>query len=479
MRRSISRTMSKLTLGPDLSTVQEDFSTLTQRNPHGKHRMLSKYSEQSPDDLINNSMSLDFSDDDQQLDFNQRLQNRSNLSKRQESLSSISSAMTPSKFSETSESDHSDYNDDFIDSANVDLLNNFKQHNQKQQRLAALEIKKLQQQKLQSYKKGNSLQRSAYPIIPQPKYDDDFDSIDDDKFLKLKVMERKKSMPVIPQHQFSTSSSPIKRVTKYASTLDLSQPKFNDEFDNIDDLTTEDLTITYEDYQKLKRKSQRRIDLSKYKEEPSSSFHKKSSSKINRTSPVSPSKSNFDRLTRQGKLKVITVMNKPNSKRVMKGHLYGEVVYDPLKMKWVGNEEELSKFNSINNQSQLLPKSSTQQRIGNMVYDDQKLRWVSINGKYEDDPFDDDTIDQEFAPPPPPPIKNIKRSKIVPSTSSMSLSNNLDSHHFKVTTEMYKHWKHEEDRWVRKVGNWFNENNDELDDLTIVRYELKSFLNRQ
>lgn len=511
MRRSMSRTMSKLALGSDLSTVQEDFSTLTRSSPTSapplkKQHFLSKYSEPT----FNNSMSIDFSDyddnnDDEELDFQERLRNRTpHLSKRQESLSSISSSRTPSKFSETSESsDHSDYNDDFIDSGKVDLISNFKQHNQRQQKMAALEIKKHQEQ--QQFQKSNrSPTQRYYPIISPPTYDDDFDPIDDINFSKLNVMERKKSMPLIQHHKSTASSSPIKRVTKYASTLDLNnkqQSKFIDEFDQIDDLTTEDLTITYEDYQKLKRKSQRRIDLSKYKEEPSI-LHKKPSSRSSRyhrqqktqqqqqQQQQQLSSSNFDRLTRQGKLKVITVMNKPNSKRTMKGHLYGEIVYDPLKMKWTGNEEELNKFNSINNQSQLLPKSSTPQRIGNMVYDDQKLRWVSINGKYDDDPFDDDTIDQIIPPyqqkaptsiPAQVPIQNIqlKRSKIVPSSSSMSLSNNLDSHHFKVTTEMYKHWKHEEVRWVRKVGNWFNDNNDELDDISIVRYELKSFLNKQ
>lgn len=414
-------------------------------------------------------MSVDFSDNEQDLDLQARLRNRKAPEKREESLSSLSSSRTPSKFSETSQSDHSDYNDDFLDSEKVDLLSNFKNHNMRQQKMAAQEILKHQQHQ----RSRGDLSQRYYPIVPQPSYDEDFEPIEDGRFLKLKVVERKQSLPVIPNYK-STSSSPIKRVTKYASTLDLNGPKVSDELDNIEDLTSEDLTITYKDYQKLKRKSQRRIDLSKYKEEPSQ--HKMQHQK--RQQQRSPGKSNFDRLTRQGKLRVITVMNKPNTKRVLKGHLYGEVVYDPQKMKWIGNEEELTKFNSINNHLQPLPKSASPQRIGNMVYDEQKLRWVSVNGRYEDDPFDDDTLEQVTPSAPQQPTLP-KRSRIVPSSSSMSLSNHLDSNHFKVTTEMYRQWKHEEERWVRKVGNWFNDTSDELDDIALVRYGLKSFLNKQ
>ncbi|GMF05074.1 unnamed protein product [Ambrosiozyma monospora] len=147
---------------------------------------------------------------------------------------------------------------------------------------------------------------------------------------------------------------------------------------------------------------------------------------------------------------------------------------------------------------------SNMQVVGNMMYDTQKLRWVSLTGKYEDDPFEniDDSMAMGDSSPSPPKITFPSKSRvpsksIIPSgaklqrlslpasratssaTSSSSAGGDLDARriecdedYFKITNDEYKAWKFEESRWSRKVGNWFPNHDDSFK----FCYELKSFL---
>lgn len=193
-------------------------------------------------------------------------------------------------------------------------------------------------------------------------------------------------------------------------------------------------------------------------------------------------------MTKEGKIKLIRSLGKPKVKKVLPAHIYGEIVYDPQLKKWCGNEEDLARFETLNySKPQLITKKeSIPQIIGNMVYDDKKLRWVSITGNYEDDPFgeDFDTIVDEYAEPEKTKSSQLKSSiargvsgKLVPSESSIALADHLKrgENYFKVTPEMYKVWKTEESRWVRKVGNWFPCD----EDVHKFKYDLKAFLNQQ
>ncbi|QPG76713.1 hypothetical protein FOA43_004107 [Brettanomyces nanus] len=350
--------------------------------------------------------------------------------------------------------------------------------------------------------------------------------------------------------------SPKRSVRKYSSTLDLpsqmapryhesisnryppvslslkARPYYNgSELDDIDDLSPDDLTITLSDYKKLKRKSQR-IDLTQYAEENTIKHHvKRGHHHRHQTQQQQQQQqqhytlTNTARLNKEGKLKIIRSMGKHRTKQVLPGHMYGEIVYDPDQMKWCGNEEELAGFESTSRPSLIrhrisqgqFPKISDDpfinsnkndisrkninsrnkgeqpQIVGNMVYDNNNLRWVSLTGKYEDDPFEnlDDTITSDRLGPlegyqrnnnfqeEHPRTVTTGSSRMTSSTSSSSISNYLargeEKNNFEITPETYKLWKSEESRWLRKVGNWFPSEEDDLE----FCYELKSFLDDQ
>ncbi|VEU20424.1 DEKNAAC101338 [Brettanomyces naardenensis] len=471
-------------------------------------------------------------------------------------------------FTET-DTEQSDYADDYEDNDfdKVDLMNKLRQR----QREAEVEANTVKQERKRMFEKMQSSikgQRSQHFVHGRdyiekgqtPIMDDfeDFDEVDTGRLRRFKVvgpagrsgtsgLDRKRSMPVLLRSgntKNNVAGSPKRTVRKYSSTLDLpsqipsryhdtsgsryppvslslkARPYYNGtELDDIDDLSTDDLTITLSDYKKLKRKSQR-IDLTKYAEATPINHGRR-----HRLITGYADLTNTARLNKEGKLKIIRSMGKHKAKQVLPGHLYGEIVYDPDQMKWCGNEEELTRFEAASKPSlikhskshvqlkklkqpqrqqqvqeqKLITRPSmefddgeTPQIVGNMVYDNKNLRWVSVTGKYEDDPFEnmDDTITSDKLGP----LEGYQRnqeghgnlriitggsSRLTSSTSSSSISNYArqveEGDYFHISPESYKAWKCEESRWLRKVRNWFP---GEDDDLSFC-YELKAFLNDQ
>lgn len=455
------------------------------------------------------------------------------------SISSFSSRTPSSVQSQYSESDteNSDYAADYDDFEEVGKTLNLQEKFRRKQQEAKqhVEEERLLRRK-QNTNSRSKLPRSDSRLAQHYDIDDitndadfeDLNYIDPSKIYRFKAnpspsshgyLDRKKSLPVM-RVVTSVAGSP-KKVKKYLSSVDMnskldkypkqSYPVYDRhgnnnherELDELDDLDDFDLTITLSDYKKLKRKS-KKIDFSQYVETPSQhQYRQHRESRDSRYIPQrlsssgdyssknvlfsTPEDSKTARLTKEGKIKLIRSLGKPMVRKVMPAHIYGEIVYDPQLKKWCGNEEDLARFETLNySKPQLITKKqSMPQMIGNMVYDDKKLRWVSVTGNYEDDPFgeDFDTImngSEEPERTKPGILKQSGRGvsgKLVPSESSMSLADHLkkkDSY-FKVTPEMYKTWKTEEGRWVRKVGNWFpyDENTHKF------KYELKTFLNQQ
>lgn len=442
---------------------------------------------------------------------------RTDDNKDRDSISSFSSrtpSSVKSQYSE-SETENSDYAADYDDLENngfdVDLAEMFHKRQIEAKRIA---------QESRNEKKLQHDEKKKKKLIPR--YIDTYgvedlslnegfeeiDTIDPSKLFRFqkrlssKKLNPKKSLPVM-QLTTGMNGSP-RKIKKYTSTLEMNlklgdnntesnnhlqqkeYPVFSGaELDDIDDIGDFDLTITLSDYHKLKRKSQK-FDFSKYVETPShNNYHKYDMQKIQ----MIPKDSTTSRLTKEGKIKLIRSLGRPKIKKVIPAHLYGEIVYDPQLKKWCGNEEDLVRFESINNYAKpqlITRKESMPQVVGNMIYDPKKLRWVSVTGKYEDDPFGDDfdTIADINANLPRSqsgilkPITNRGVSRrLVPSESSMSLADHFknQTNCYKVTPEMYKSWKREEERWVRKVENWFPNDND----LHNYKYELKIFLNKQ
>ncbi|OWB72516.1 hypothetical protein B5S31_g2231 [[Candida] boidinii] len=380
----------------------------------------------------------------------------------------------------------------------------------------------------------------------------------------------KKSMPLLTEKNFSTPTlmgSPKKRyIRKSSSTMELpriinddyreqdyiSQPGIlprsysaflsvhqhpnlrlytGDELDDIELLPETDLysTIKAGSYMPP-NPSHRRIDLSRYREEPTSSnkhrFHPvygnhssrstvtNPSTPVNKELPSTPNTNN-GRLSKEGKLRAIRQMGRHNTRQVMPGHKYGEMVYDPSSKKWFGNEDELTSFDSLKRkpglirntkQSNLPNEDNGKQIVGNMMFDTKKLRWVSMTGAYEDDPFVD--MDNEFEDSYMEPIDNAgvdisqnagrhplvqqirisenskdenmrhNSKKISRKASKISRSISLDRNMAEIKSflhidhEQVKSWKNEENRWSRKVGNWFP-NDDQTFEFC---YELKNLL---
>lgn len=470
--------------------------------------------------------------------------------------SSISSRTPSSIQSQYSESDteNSDYAADYDDFGDdyeykydgMNLAQIFQKKQQEARKRAEDEQKLIYQQYMQSvnkrYRRPDLKIDQKY--IDSLDYDDDdieditndgdfenINAIDPAKLYKFKsnsaplfpncsTVEKKKSTPVIRMGT-SVNGSP-KKVKKYMSTTDMNSklekipnsayPIFNqdrtrhgingvyyvdndNEFDDLESIEDFNDTVTDKNYNKFRRRKDKKIDFSKYTEVPSRSSRKQrkhQNHRIRNSGHYMDGDSQTARLTKEGKIKLIRSLGKPKVRKVVPGHIYGEIVYDPDLKKWCGNEEDLVRFDTINHSKPQLikKKESLPHVVGNMVYDDKKLRWVSITGAYEDDPFDDEDDDTVIkndgkvdgwkanVAPPRSGINRGVSGKLVPSESTMSLADHLKKkdNYYKVTPEMYKNWKMEESRWVRKVGNWFP---DDSNDIHKFKYDLKLFLNQQ
>lgn len=446
------------------------------------------------------------------------------------SLSSFSTRTHSSSHSQYSETDteNSDYAADYDISEEEQEKMNLVDVFQRKQIEAKQQAEKLRQKNavnaagfsrkdLQRSNKLTSQYSARNEYLDDLSNDRDFNSIanldvskldrfnnnnNDVNFNSLSTIGRKKSLPAMIMGT-SLNGSP-KKLKRYSSSVEMNsvatlqsklrpsqqEPTRESRYpvftgNELDDVADFDLTVTLSDYRKLKKKSQK-FDISKYAE---NSTH--GTSKYNTKGRVdsglvylTPKGSQTAKLTKEGKIRLIRSLGKPKVRKVMPAHLYGEIIYDPQLKKWCGNEEDLVRFDSINHpKPQLINQSNNKipQVVGSMVYDDKKLRWVSVTGVYEDDPFDDDfdaTIHRKEQNDPTYSLTPRGVSgRLVPSESTISLGDHLKKkeNYYKVTPSMYKIWKIEEERWVRKVGNWFP--NDE--DPHAFKYDLKVFLNQQ
>ncbi|KAG7889304.1 hypothetical protein KL936_002878 [Ogataea polymorpha] len=446
-----------------LSTVRE---TESEHAPQRllktkKSKLLAKYK----DDDFEDDQWEQFENMDLGERLKQRREHKDTFALRSQSSHSLSSGFSSisansSQFVE-SDTEHSDYAEDFDDlEQNINLAQKLELRRQQAEKLADLtrrasrlylDDKRAYEEEFDDFKPSASHNTRHFKVVsPKKVRNKSSTSILSDQFGRRSLRKSSSTMD-IPRSNLSRS------LNRTMSTMDLMPTtrvkKYTSEFDEIDD-SPEDLTITLSDYKKLKRKS-RALDLSKYAEKDTRS---------RRTQFADPSVTNSTRLTKEGKLKMVRSLGRARARQVM-----GGMVYDPEEMKWQGNEEDLSLFESQMSRrpAALLKKSSMPrsqssknlQVVGNMVYDDENLRWVSMTGKYEDDPFAnfDDTI------------KDPPRRKKEPKNAAKT----AHAEHFRISDDLYRSWKLEHQRWTRKVSNWFPADSDGFD----YCYELKTFLN--
>ncbi|CAI4572567.1 BBL_G0029920.mRNA.1.CDS.1 [Saccharomyces cerevisiae] len=188
----------------------------------------------------------------------------------------------------------------------------------------------------------------------------------------------------------------------------------------------------------------------------------------------------------------------------------GSMIYNPKTMKWEGNENVLSKFSDVDtaNRKALLIKnklqrdadskkqkysdlqharatSRNQKVIGNMILDEQNLRWVSVSEE-EADPFAG--IPEINLPPVGKSMKKRSSSPFLRSKSQVNtpfVSNDNDgvyqstaaqarlrkyhsmrtlngttetpeiSSTFHLSSRALEKFYHEENRWCKKLASWF------------------------
>lgn len=497
----MERDFGRMKLKSELSTVHErDFDELTETLTKENISKLNRRVESNKKALLQQYVDSDSNDErDWDIDSNESFNinkgrivsedqpiNTKQYNRRILSNSSASSNAVSSMKSGYSESDteKSDYDLEYENLNNdIDLLKilRMKQMQAKNETLARHALSRLEKEDTR-----RSPTRHHDKYIDNYSKDSDFDDIEEIDLNKLHrfgvspvKMNKKQSLPSMTTVTSLTGSP--KKVKRYQSNIDIAgstklrYPVFTGhELDKIDDGVMDTPTL------KTHGKSDSRkakINLSKYAEsnvliDSDKSLRRELNNTILRDTKMA-------KLTREGRLRLIRSLGKPKVKKVINGHLYGELVYDPVLQKWKGNEEELARFESLNKSIPKLinnKKSEIPQVVGDMVYDNKKLKWVHIKGGYQDDPFGDD-FDITFKEP----VKKVEArgvsGRLVPSQSTLALSTRLNSqaNYFKVTPDMYRIWKNEEERWVRKVSNWFPNDSNRHD----FKYELKTFLNKQ
>lgn len=194
----------------------------------------------------------------------------------------------------------------------------------------------------------------------------------------------------------------------------------------------------------------------------------------------------------------------------------GKMYYNPQSMKWEGNEGLLQKFDELdsNSTNPLLIKKNQQHNklenvklrnrsqkspevVGDMMFDEKNLRWVSIHEE-PPDPFAgiDDIVQPEedlhFKSPfirsksqmNPNPIAralsenpNLRKYYSVGGVSrdnkfglnGSDIENELTNSTFSISSKLLEYFYHEDNRWNKKVGGWFilnNSNNNNTNDNT-------------
>ncbi|QLQ82647.1 hypothetical protein HG537_0H04100 [Torulaspora globosa] len=197
----------------------------------------------------------------------------------------------------------------------------------------------------------------------------------------------------------------------------------------------------------------------------------------------------------------------------------GRMYYNPKTMKWEGNEQILDKFSKLDSidKKPLLIKTKSQTTnttrqesfaklstansrsskrirnpriVGKMMYDDENLRWINVNGNDEEhDLFAGIKDVKPTFSGSPHSNRNGKshispflrsHSQLLPSTGDEYISDRLNStrYHslgagttnrdsspdpvFQLSSKLLEKFCHEENRWNRKVGAWFLLGNKEL-----------------
>lgn len=201
----------------------------------------------------------------------------------------------------------------------------------------------------------------------------------------------------------------------------------------------------------------------------------------------------------------------------------GRMYYNPKTMKWEGNEQILDKFTKLDSidkkplliKSKSLPsdavrretalKTSTSKSkgakraknpriVGKMMFDEENLRWVSVNGN--DDERDLFAGIKDLKPGSPNPTLRARshvspflrsHSQLLPSTGDDYTGDRLNStrYHsiaatnreldsdpmFQMSSKLLEKFCHEENRWNRKVGAWFLLGNKEVKSGEVTKEE--------
>ncbi|CCF58093.1 hypothetical protein KAFR_0D04450 [Kazachstania africana CBS 2517] len=191
----------------------------------------------------------------------------------------------------------------------------------------------------------------------------------------------------------------------------------------------------------------------------------------------------------------------------------GNMQYNPRTMKWEGNEKVLSTFDVMEDKPLLIrnkksdsnelenvkirSNSNNPRVVGNMVFDEKNLRWVSIHEE-QADPFAG--VDKILNLPKRKKSSPFLRSQSHSTTNRRTASSSLASRKYNtiggrgspteyneadpaffVNSRQLEHFYHEENKWNKKVGAWFilgnqGEEDDLSKNITITNHDHKEFM---
>jgi len=216
----------------------------------------------------------------------------------------------------------------------------------------------------------------------------------------------------------------------------------------------------------------------------------------------------------------------------------GDMYYNPQSMKWEGNEHILKKFDEIDSSSTnplLIKKNKTDlekienskirskssrppEVVGDMMFDEKNLRWVSIHEE-PPDPFagiDDIVQGQDTDMSKSPFLRSKSQTKSDILSRSLAVNPNLRKYHsfggignkyktksnyaseenrntsdklmstYTIGSKLLEHSYHEENRWNKKVGAWFllnnkfnttgNEGDDHLNNVSVASMDTNDYM---
>jgi hypothetical protein len=138
--------------------------------------------------------------------------------------------------------------------------------------------------------------------------------------------------------------------------------------------------------------------------------------------------------------------------------IQGEMQFNPKKLIWEGNDIELKKFDSVTPKTRGLISFISSKGVevnGDMVFDPQRMCWISMVDEDNNDPFEGiDDLDVSVS-------SNSTRTSGVGSSSSgnsVSVGEFVVGDEFRTSGEFLKTLQEEDDRWHRKTKGWFPPN---------------------